>query len=102
MMFGNRKGFTLIELVVYMGIVGVVVIIAGEAFSNSTRFRIRTDNMIKATQEAENVGVLFREDASQMGAKAAVVENTTTTSTYYSDKFVDPSNPYIDNDDRDL
>ena len=90
------------ELLVYMGIVGVIVVIAGEAFSNSTRFRVRTDNMIRATQEAENVGTLFREDAAQMGAKISVVEGATTTSSYKSDKFTDPSSPYIDNDDRHL
>lgn len=66
----SKAGFTLMELVVYMGIVGIVVIIAGEAFSNSTKFRIRTDNMIKANQEAENVAMLFKEDVEQLGVKA--------------------------------
>ena len=56
----KKSGFTLMELLVYMAIVGIVVVIAGEAFSNSTKFRIRTDNMIKATQEAENVGTILR------------------------------------------
>ena len=64
-----KSGFTLMELIVYMGIVGIVVVIAGQAFSNSTKFRIRTDNMIKATQEAENVAMLFKTDVEQMGAK---------------------------------
>ena len=64
-----KSGFTLMELIVYMGIVGIVVVIAGQAFSNSTKFRIRTDNMIKATQEAENVAMLFKNDVEQMGAK---------------------------------
>lgn len=70
-----KRGFTLMELLVYMAIVGIVVVIAGEAFSNSTRFRIRTDNMIRATQEAENVATLFKEDVSQMGAKSAMDDN---------------------------
>ena len=65
----KKSGFTLMELLVYMGIVGIVVVIAGEAFSNSTKFRIRTDNMIKATQEAESVAMLFKEDVAQMGSK---------------------------------
>ena len=74
MICAKKNGFTLIELLVYMGIVGVIVVIAGEAFSNSTKFRVRTDNMIKATQEAENAATLFKEDVSQMGAKIALEE----------------------------
>ena len=37
----NKKGFTLIELVVYMAMIGIVVLIAGQAFSDSTKFRVR-------------------------------------------------------------
>lgn len=67
----KKSGFTLMELLVYMAIVGIVVVVAGEAFSNSTKFRIRTDNMIKATQEAENVGMLFKTDVEQLGTKSS-------------------------------
>ena len=49
----KKSGFTLIELLVYMGIIGVVVIIAGQAFSDSTKVRVRTENMIKANAVAE-------------------------------------------------
>ena len=67
----SKSGFTLMELLVYMAIVGIIVVIAGEAFSNSTKFRVRTDNMIKSTQEAENVGMLFKADVEQMGTKSS-------------------------------
>ena len=68
---GSRNGFTLMELLVYMMIVGIIVIVAGQAFSNSTKFRVRTQNMLKATQEAENIATLFKTDVSQMGAKSS-------------------------------
>ena len=66
-----KKGFTLMELMVYMAIVGIIVVVAGQAFSNSTRFRVRTQNMLKATQEVENVASSFKADVSQMGAKSS-------------------------------
>lgn len=67
----KKDGFTLMELLVYMAIVGIVVVVAGEAFSNATRFRVRTDNMIKASQEVGNVAMLFKEDVAQMGVKSS-------------------------------
>ena len=67
-----KKGFTLMELVVYMAIMGIIVLVAGQAFSNSTKFRVRTQNMIRATQEAENVATLFKADVAQMGAKSSM------------------------------
>ena len=73
----SKRGFTLMELVVYMGIVGIIVIVAGHAFSNSTKFRVRTQNMLRATQEAENVATLFKADVSQMGAKSSMVGTVT-------------------------
>ena len=86
-MKSSKSGFTLMELLVYMAIVGIVVVIAGEAFSNSTKFRIRTDNMIKATQEAENVGMIFREDVAQMGAKSSREAGLANGGSFYGVKF---------------
>ena len=57
----RKSGFTLMELMVYIAILSIVVLIAGQAFTDSTRFRIRTQNMLKATQVAENVGNFARE-----------------------------------------
>ena len=70
-MMKNKAGFTLMELMVYMAIVGIIVLIAGEAFSNSTKMRVRTDNMVRATQEAENVGMILKTDIEQLGAKSS-------------------------------
>lgn len=68
----NKKGFTLVELLVYMAIIGVVVVVAGQAFSNSTKDRMRTQDMLKANAVAEQVGLLLRDDLAQMGAKSSV------------------------------
>ncbi len=103
----RKQGFTLMELLVYMAIVGIVVVIAGEAFSNSTKFRIRTDNMIRATQEAESVAMLFKEDVAQMGSKNSKEAGPALAGSAYGVKFgqvnskiyIDPEN--IDPDKKD-
>lgn len=87
----SKAGFTLMELMVYMAIVGIVVIIAGEAFSNSTKVRVRTDNMIRANQDAENIATLFKEDVEPLGTKVAKGDGNTFIS---SGKriYMDPEN----------
>lgn len=102
----NKRGFTLMELVVYMAMIGIVVLVAGEAFSNSTRFRVRTQNMLKSTQEAENVASIFKEDVAQMGAKSAKGSGAAEGGSSYGDNFITNMIPqlYIDasnsNDDK--
>ena len=86
---GSRNGFTLMELLVYMLIVGVIVLIAGQAFSDSTKFRVRTQNMLRATQEAENVATIFKADLSQMGAKSSKESGAAAGGNEYGDKFSD-------------
>ncbi|WP_458449124.1 prepilin-type N-terminal cleavage/methylation domain-containing protein [Fibrobacter sp.] len=66
------RGFTLMELMVYIAIVGIVVIVAGQAFSNSTKMRVRTQSMLKASEVAENVAALMKDDIAQTGAKSAI------------------------------
>lgn len=68
----SKSGFTLMELMVYIAILGIIVIVAGQAYSNSTKMRIRTHSMLKASEVAENVEALLKEDVAQMGAKSAV------------------------------
>lgn len=93
----KKSGFTLMELMVYIAILGIVVLIAGQAFSDSTKFRVRTQNMLKATQVAENVGSLFKSDVAQMGAKTSKEQNTSSsTDSFYVDAiqriYIDPDN----------
>ena len=83
----GKSGFTLMELLVYMLIVGIIVVVAGQAFSNSTKFRVRTQNMLNATQEAENVATLFKADVAQMGAKSSKESGDATGGAEFGDKF---------------
>jgi len=64
-----RRGFTLIELLVYMAILGFIVVVAGQVFSDSTVMRIRSQNMLRVSEEVGRVANIIREDVSQMGAK---------------------------------
>ncbi|MCL2261318.1 MAG: hypothetical protein FWC15_08210 [Fibromonadales bacterium] len=48
---------------------GFIVVVAGRAFSDSTKMRIRSQNMLASTEEAGQVASLLKEDISQMGTK---------------------------------
>ena len=65
-----KSGFTLMELMVYIGLLGVIVLIAGQAFSDSARMHGRVQGMIRANEIAGNVSNLLKEDIAQMGAKS--------------------------------
>ena len=93
----GKTGFTLMELMVYIAIVGIVVIVAGQAFSNSTKMRVRTQSMLKASEVAENVAALFKQDVAQMGAKSSMEAHATdgssdTFSEVKPDVYIDPDN----------
>lgn len=104
-MSGSRKaGFTLIELLVYIGIVGIVVIVAGQAFSNSTKMRVRTQSMLKASEVAENVAAVFKTDVAQTGAKSSMeargaAGSDDTFSGVRKDVYIDPDNEEADKKD---
>lgn len=67
----SKRGFTLMELMVYCGLIGIIVMVAGQAYSDSVKFRIRSEAMVKSSSEANAAAVLLQEDLSQMGAKAS-------------------------------
>lgn len=91
--FSHNRGFTLMELMVYIAIMGIIVLVAGQAFSNSTKMRVRTQSMIKATEIAENVGTLIKDDVAQMGAKSAIDKTTHTfVASEAKDIYMDPDN----------
>jgi len=65
-----KRAFTLIELVVYMAIMGFIIIVAGRVFSDSAKMRVRSQNMIKNSEELGRLSDLIKEDVAQMGTKA--------------------------------
>ena len=99
------SGFTLIELMVYIALLGGIVLIAGQAFSDSTKMRVRTQSMLQANQNAGNVSSILKEDITQLGAKSsqeaaaagASMDNFSTD--HIHDVFIDPDN--ADNAQKD-
>lgn len=100
--WGSRKkaGFTLMELMVYIALLGGIVLIAGQAFSDSTKMRVRTQNMLQASEVAESVANLVKADVAQTGAKSSMEEGVSGVGAQYGNKFsgiytdmyMDPSN----------
>ncbi|WP_298770279.1 type II secretion system protein [uncultured Fibrobacter sp.] len=96
------SGFTLMELTVYMGILGIIVLVAGRAYSDSAKSRIRTGNMIEASREAENIATMFKDDVTSMGAKSSLENHAVggsasnplndEFSAVYQNVYVDPVN----------
>lgn len=82
------------ELMVYIAILGVIVLVAGHAFSDSTRFRIRTQNMLKAGEVATAAASMFVEDISQTGAKSYKTAGDINT----PDRFEQSSLVFMDPD----
>lgn len=106
----NKKGFTLMELMVYIAILGVIVLIVGHAFSDSTKFRIRTQNMLNANETSERVVAMFSDDVAQMGAKTYKTAGDASNPDRFhlvSDVYMDASatdpdsSSYTLNDERD-
>lgn len=92
--WGSRKkaGFTLMELMVYIALLGGIVLIAGQAFSDSTRMRVRTQSMLQGNQIAGNLSILLKEDIAQMGAKSTKESNADRDSFYINSLvFMDTS-----------
>jgi len=64
-----KRAFTLIELLVYIAIMSFIIIVAGRVFSDSTSMRVRSQSMLRSSEEVGKVAILLREDISQMGVK---------------------------------
>jgi prepilin-type N-terminal cleavage/methylation domain-containing protein len=87
MNFKFKTGFTLIELMVYIALLGGIVLIAGKAFSDSSKMRMRTQSMLQASEIAEKVAVIFKADVAQTGAKTSMEDGTSESGAEYGNKF---------------
>ena len=67
----SKGGFTLIELLVYMALLGVIVLVAGQVFTDSSKFKIRSEGMIQANAIASDVASYMLDDIGQTGSKSA-------------------------------
>ena len=78
----------------YLAIVGIVVLIAGQAFSDSTKIRVRTQSMLKASEVAENLGGLIKDDIAQMGAKSSKEASSSEMDDFqiFSSVYIDAGN----------
>ena len=95
-----KSGFTLMELMVYIALLGGIVLIAGRAFSDSSKMRVRTQSMLQANQTAGNVATIIKQDIAQLGAKSSkevpdptnptLIDNFSTV--HVHDVYIDPDN----------
>lgn len=89
----NKGGFTLIELMVYIALMGVIVVVAGQVFSDSSKFRVRSEGMIRTNAITSDVASFMLEDVGQTGAKS--VKEVSTSGDVFAVKdslYMDPSN----------
>lgn len=100
-----KKGFTLVELLVYMAIIGVIVLVAGQAFVDATKFNVRTRNMITAAEQSNDISGLLKEDLAQMGTKSWK-EDVSGIATFHIDSnvfmSVGPSVSVVDSSSYEL
>ncbi len=85
----TKAGFTLMELMVYIALLGGIVLIAGQAFSDSTKMRVRTQNMLQASEVAESVANLIKADIAQTGAKSSMEEGVSGAGAEYGSRYSD-------------
>lgn len=74
-----KRGFTLIELMVYIAIASIVVLIAGRVYVDSVDFRIGTKNKLEVAENASNLMTYVDEDLRRLGARTSQIEASSSS-----------------------
>ncbi len=98
-----KDGFTLMELMVYIALLGGIVLIAGQAFNDSTKMRIRTQSMLQSNQDVGNIGSIIKADIAQIGAKSSMEGSGVSLDVFdvshIHNVYMDPDNATDDSKD---
>lgn len=86
----SRKGFTLLELVVYIVIATIIVGLAGSQYYEATKLRLSTMDFLESSQGATEVIGYLEEDLRRLGAKGYVA-TTGTAASLVQDVFIAPT-----------
>lgn len=71
-----RAGFTLVELLVYIGLVALVALLAGNVLVDTIRMKQTTENKMTAFANANEAIGYLEADLMRLGAKAWMVNST--------------------------
>jgi len=93
---GNRRGFTLIELITVITIIGVLAVVVGPRFASSDVYEIRTfyDDVLKATRYAQakaaGSGCLTQIDFTASGFRVSVDSDCDSDNGFSAADVVNP------------
>lgn len=79
-----KKGFTLVELLVYVLISSIVILISGRIWWDSTRQSYDTRGLLNASSDIDEVFLYLNEDLSRTGAKVSMTSGSTDSTNHHA------------------